>query len=153
MSAGSSHDVGVQWVGDISTTDQLLPPIDRWFYNDSGSTISANNSISADLSKTPRLTRVRQYTGTPATDGNLIVAGAIQDVKDDKWGPFRIRGVVSTQKVAAGTAAGRRLVAGAAAGTLKASAAYSADETPVAIALTAEAGGLAEVFYTNPLGL
>jgi hypothetical protein len=146
-SSGSSFDAGVQFIPDIPTTDDVVPPIDRWFYNDTGATISSTNALSFDLSKTPRWSRVRHYSGTPATDAMLIVGGCIQDIPDKSWGPVRVRGKVASQKVAAGTAQGAGLSGGAAAGTLKTMAAFAAAERLVAIASTAEAAGLAEVVY------
>jgi hypothetical protein len=145
--ASSGHDVGLHFIGDSATTESFHPAIDVWCYNDSGAIIAAGQAVSVDLSKTPRMTRIRRYTGTPATDGVLIVGGTPRAIPIGELGLVRVRGILTGQNLATGVTAGLKLVAGAAAGRLKAAAAYAVDEREVALCTVAEASNLGEVYY------
>lgn len=142
----SGHDAGSQGIGDSESTDRTIAAIDRWFYNDSGATIAASQAVSFDLSKTPRFTRIRRYTGTIATDGTLIVGVTPEAIPDKTWGRVRVRGEVVCN-VATSASAGQVLQAVASPGQLGVqSATFAATHRQIAICATAEASNLATVY-------
>lgn len=146
MPPSSGHDEGQQFVLDSETTEGVIPFIDKFFYNDSGSTIPANKAVSVDLSKTPRWTRIRQYTGTIATDGPLIVGVSVADIPDKKWGKVRVRGEIQCE-VDGAVVAGTVLQAGADAGRLaEQSATFAVTHRQIAIASEADTANVGNVF-------
>lgn len=144
----SALDLGIQVLHPDSTTiDDIAPPVVRKFYNDSGAAIPANKAVSWDLSKSPPGTRIRQFSGTAATDGGQIIGITPKEIPDDSWGDVVVRGRVECE-VADDVAAGDQLIGGADAGRLaEQSATYAAHYRVVAIALTAEDGNVADVYF------